>query len=198
LKKSYMKMGKLNIGYKGGYGIREKAELLSVSKALDSKGKFCVIGKVGSISGMEGEKFLFGITDGEGNIPVVLEALPGRGTQLKEGDSVLLEGVALSGGKIVVGGRARMLLRKNRENIFRGVLEGIEFVGDESFLLAGGERFIIERPTLVKFLNLKGLSEDIDLRMVAGMKVPEIKGRKVWILLEEKEGRKAAIQAELR
>ncbi len=198
LKKSYMKMGKLNIGYKGGYEVKEKAELLSVSKALESRGRFCVIGKVDSISGMEGRKFLFGISDGKGNIPVVLEALPGRGTQLKEGDSVLLEGVALSGGRIVVGGRARMLLRKNRENIFRGALEGIEFVGNEAFLLVEGGRFFIERPTLVKFLNLKGLNEDIDLRMVVGMKVPEIKGRKVWILLEEKEGRKAAIQAELR
>jgi len=198
LKKSYMKMGKLNIGYKGGYEVREKAELLSVSKALEQNGRFCVIGKVNSIEGIGEGGFRFGIADAGRSVPVVLEALPGRGAQLKVGDSVLLEGVAISGGRIIVGGRARMLLRKNRENIFRGVLEGIEFEGDDSFLLAGGERFAVERGTLVKFLNLKGLNEDIDLKMIVEMKVPEIKGRKVWILLEEKEGRKAAVQAELR
>jgi hypothetical protein len=198
LNKSYMKMGKLNIGYKGGYEVKEKAELLSVSRALESKGRFCVIGKVNSIEGMKGGNFLFGITDGENSAPVVLEEMPGRGAQLKEGDSVLLEGVVLSGGKVIVGERARMLLRKNRENIFRGALEGIEFEGAEGFLLVGGERFAVERGTLVKFLNLKGLNEDIDLKMIVDMKMPEIKGRKVWILLEEKEGRKAAVQAELR
>ncbi len=198
LKKAYMKMGKLNIGYKGGYEVKEKAKLLSVSKAVESKGKFCAIGKVNSIEGIKEGNFLFEITDGERSVPVVLEALPGRGAQLKVGDSVLLEGVVLSGGRITVGGRARMLLRKNRENIFRGMLEGIEFERDNAFLLAGGERFVVERGTLVKFLNLKGLNEDIDIKMIVEMKMPEIKGRKVWILLEEKEGRKSAVQAELR
>lgn len=198
LRKAYMKMGKLNIGYKGGYEIKEKAELLSVSKALNAKGRFCVIGKVGPISGMRDGGFLFEITDGEGKIPVVLGDLPGRGAQLREGDSVLLEGVALSGGRITVAGRARMLLRKNRENIFRGVLEGIEFDGEEASLLVSGERFMVERPTLVKFLNLKELKEDIDLKMIVGMKMPEMKGRKAWILIEEKEGKRTAVQAELR
>ncbi|MBD3397980.1 hypothetical protein GF412_02320 [Candidatus Micrarchaeota archaeon] len=193
VKKGYVKMGKLNIGYKSTYSVVEKAEAVPVSEIKEG-GRFMCTGKVDSIKGRIGNSFVFSV---EG-VPVSVVNYPSKGNHLQVGDSVLLEGVEFNGGEIVVEGRARMLLKKNRENIFRGKLEGIEWDGNRAVLVADGEKFFAEKHTLIKFLKLKEIKEDIDLHMIVKMKVPGISGKDVLILFKKGKEGKEIEQAELR
>lgn len=193
VKKGYVKMGKLNIGYKSTYSIVKKAELVPVSEVKEGETFMCM-GNVDGIKGKIGNAFVFSI---EG-VPVSVVNKPEKGEHLQVGDSVLLEGVEFNGAEILVEGRARMLLKKNRDNIFRGKLEGIEWDGGRAVIIADGEKFSAERHILIKFLNLKELKEDIDLHMVVKMKLPEISGKDVLILFKKGKEGKEAEQAELR
>jgi hypothetical protein len=193
IKKGYVKMGKVNVGYKTTYSVVKKAKVTPVSEVKEG-GKFMCMGKVGSIEGRKGKAFVFSI---EG-VPVSIVNNPSKGEHLQVGDSVLLEGVGYNGAEILVEGKARMLLKKNRNNIFRGKLEGIEWDGDKAVLVADGERFSAERHTLIKFLNLKDLKEDIDLHMIVKMKLPEIAGKDVLMMFRKGKDGKVAEQAELR
>lgn len=197
IKKAYVKMGKVNIGYKSTYSVAKEAKAVPIPE-LGEGARLMVVGKVDSVLGRKGDVFIFSITDGKKSVPVSLLTSPGKGEQLQVGDSVLLEGAEYNGAEILVGGRARMLLRKNRENIFRGKLEGLSMEGENAVLEAGGEKFSIEKGALVKFLNLKELKEDIDLRMIVEMKEPEIKGKGVFIVFKETNAGKQAEQAEIR
>lgn len=193
IKKGYVKMGRVNIGYKTTYSIVKKAKVTPVSEVKEG-GSFMCMGKVESIEGMKGNAFVFSI---EG-VPVSVVNNPSKGEHLQVGDSVLLEGVEYNGAEILVEGKARMLLKKNRDNIFRGKLEGIEWEGDKAVLITGGERFLAEKHVLIKFLNLKDLKEDIDLHMIVKMKLPEITGKDVLMLFKKGKDGKVAEQAELR
>ena len=193
IKKGYVKMGKVNVGYKTTYSVVKKAEVTPVSEVKEGS-KFMCMGTVDGIKGKVGNAFVFSI---EG-VPVSVVNSPSKGEHLQVGDSVLLEGVEYNGAEILVEGKARMLLKKNRDNIFRGKLEGIEWDGDKAVLVAGGERFSAERQTLIKFLNLKDLKEDIDLHMIVKMKLPEIAGKDVLMLFRKGKEGKVVEQAELR
>jgi len=197
VKKGYVKMGKVNIGYKSTYSVVKNAPVLQVSEIKEGE-KFLVSGKVESIEGMKGKVFVFTITDGKMSVPVSLLNAPGKGRHLQAGDSVLLEGVEYNGAEILIEKRARMLLKKNRDNIFRGKLENIEIDGDKCVLKVGEESFVAGRNTLINFLNLKELRGDIDLHVIIGMKLPEIKGRDVFVKFNKKDDRKEAEYAELR
>jgi hypothetical protein len=211
IKKGYVKMGKVNVGYKATYSIVKQAEVVPVSDAKEGE-KFMCMGKVDGIKGKIGNAFVFSL---EG-VPVSVVNNPSKGEHLQVGDSVLLEGVTLrsagreadssrsgvageyNGAEILVEGRARMLLKKNRENIFRGKLEGIEWVGERAVIAAGGEKFFAEKHALIKFLKLKDLNEDIDMHMVARMKLPEMSGKDVLILFKTGKEGKTVEKAELR
>jgi len=197
VKKGYVKMGKVNIGYKSTYSIVKSAPVLSVSEIKEGE-KFLVLGKVERIEGMGGSAFVFTISDGGKSVPVSLLNSPGKGKHLQVGDSVLLEGVEYNGAEILVKGRSRMLQKKNRDDIFRGKLENIGMKGDKCLLKIGGESFVADRDTLINFLNLKELREDIDLHVIIGMKLPEIKGRNVFVKFNKKDGGKEIEYAELR
>lgn len=197
IKKAYVKMGKVNIGYKSTYSVSKEAKAVPIPE-LKEGARLLVVGKVDSILGRKGDVFIFSITNGKKSVPVSLLRSPEKGEHLQVGDSVLLEGVEYNGAEIMVEGRARMLLKKNRENIFRGKLDGISMEGENAVLEAGGEKFSMEKGTLVKFLNLKGLKEDIDLQMIVKMKEPEIRGKGVFIVFKETKAGKEAEQAEIR
>ncbi len=199
VKKGYVKMEKVNIGYKSTYSVVKNAPVLAVSEVGEGgEEKFLVLGKVEGIEGKKGNAFVFAISDGKKSLPVSLLNVPGKGEHLQVGDSVLLEGVSFNGGEILVEGRARMLLKKNRDDIFRGKLENIELDGGKATLVVNGERFAVERDALIKFLNLKDLKEDIDLHVVIGMKLPEITGRDVFIKFRKKDGGKEVEYVQMR
>jgi len=198
VQKGYVKMGKVNVGYKSTYKIVENAKILETSEVGGEAEGLLVVGKVDSIEGKKGNAFVFTISDGKKRIPVSLLNSPGKGEHLQVGDSVLLEGVNYNGAELMVEGRARMLLKKNRKNIFRGKLEKIELEGEVGRLFIGGEEFLISTHALIKFLNLRELREDIDLQVVLGLKVPELVGRDVFLKFGDKEGNKEVEYAELR
>jgi hypothetical protein len=116
-----------------------------------------------------------------------------KGEHLRVGDSVLLEGVEYNGAEILIVGRARMLLRKNRGDIYRGELKGIEAGGSGEgggvLLMESGERFEIGKEELIKFLNLKGLREDMDIGMLVKMKEPSLLGRRVVLKFRSAGGK---------
>jgi hypothetical protein len=195
VRKGYVKMGRVNVGYKSTYSVVERGEVLPVSEvgAKGGGGRFSVMGRVSSVRGMgEGARaFVFSVSCGEAGareVPVSLLASPRKGEHLKVGDSVLLEGVEYNGAEIIAGERSRMLLRKNRENIYRGELAGIEVPGTgESggeIIMEDGKKFSLGREALIRFLNLKEIREDMDLRMLSKMKEPELLGKRVLVVLK--------------
>ncbi|MBN2122238.1 hypothetical protein JW721_04255 [Candidatus Micrarchaeota archaeon] len=203
VRKGYVKMGRVNVGYKSTYSVSEKAEVVCVSevgKAGDG-GRFSVMGRVSSMRGMSegGRAFVFSISDssdesGESGaeVPVSLLASPRKGEHLKVGDSVLLEGIEYNGAEVIAGERSRLLLRKNRENIYRGELAGIE-VGEDAgsggeIVMGDGKRFSLGRDALIRFLNLKEIREDMDLRMLSKMKNPELLGKRVLVVFKDAIG----------
>lgn len=200
IRKGYVKMGRVNIGYKSAYRVSKGAEVIPVGE-VDGKEpgeRFNAMGKVEQIDGMEGDSFMFAIGDKGKSIPVSLVNAPSKGEHLQVGDSVLLEGVEYSGGRILVEGRARMLLRKNRDNIFRGKLDGIRQEGEGIFIIAGGEKFATGKEGLARFLKLGELRDDISLDALIEMKLPDIRGKDIFIVFREKDGIKEIEEAELR
>ena len=197
---AYEKMDSLNLGYKGRMDVVGKAEMLPPDSL--EKGRVNCIGKVHEIGGYtekEGRKvFSFIISGGEKELPVFLPAPSRKGEHLTEGDSVLLEGAEFDGEKLFLGAHSRILVRKSAPNIFRGPLGGIKREGGEWILEVGGEEFLVRKPTLIKFLNLEGLKEDIDLQRVVDMKLPGLKGRNAVLVFEKGESGKEAKEAALR
>ncbi|MBD3389363.1 hypothetical protein GF415_00195 [Candidatus Micrarchaeota archaeon] len=198
VKNAYLKMGKLNLGYRGTSKIKERAEAVPLPELEVKRGKVMVMGKIGKIEGDKGGEFLFSISGGGKTIDVSLRNSPGKGKHLQEGDSILLEGAEFKDGKLVVDGRARMLLKKNRDNIVRGELQGIEIDGETAILKVDGKNFVCGRNQLIKFLNMKDIKKDIDLHTVLKMRLPEIMGRNALVFFSRDGGRKKIEHAELR
>ena len=198
VKNAYVKMGKLNLGYRGTSKIKERARAVPISELEGNKDNVMVMGKAGKIEGERGGEFLLSLSGGGKTVDVSLQNSPGKGRHLQEGDSVLLEGAEFRDGKLVVDGRARMLLKKNRDNIFRGELQGIEMEGENAILEVDGEKFVCGRNHLIKFLNMRDIKKDIDLHTVVKMRLPEIRGRNALIFFSREGGRKKVEQAELR
>lgn len=191
VKKGYVKMGRVNVGYKSTYSVAAREEVLSVSDvAPEEGGRFNVMGRVTGIAGMgeRGKTFMFTVGEGEREIPVSLINSPSKGKHLRVGDSVLLEGAQHNGAEILLEGRARMLLKKNRKDIYRGELKGIEADGEGGkILMEDGREFALGREGLIKFLNLKEISGDMDVGMLVQMKSPELVGRRVFVKFRDEE-----------
>ncbi|MFP3950460.1 MAG: hypothetical protein ACLFUZ_05240 [Candidatus Micrarchaeia archaeon] len=200
VKNAYVKMGKLNLGYRGTSKIKERAKAVPIPELEKTRGKVMASGKVESIEGEKEGAFLFSISGGGETIRVSVKNSPEKGKHLQGGDSVLLEGAGFNRDEktLVVDGRARMLLKKNRGNIFRGKLLGIEMEGGDAVLDVDGENFVCSRNHLIKFLNVRDIKKDISLHTVVKMRLPEIKGRNTLIFFSTEGSRKKVEQAELR
>ncbi len=197
IRKGYVKMNRVNLGYRSTYSITKPAMITPLSEINEGK-KFSVSGKVEKITGIKGKIFIFSIVDGETEVSVSLINAPKKGEHLQIGDSVLLEGVEYNGAELLIKNHARLLLRKNRKNIFRGNLESIRLEGKKVFIEVGREQFVMSKELLINFLNLKDLREDIDLNVVVGMKLPDVLGHSAFLKFRKIGGEKEIEYAELR
>lgn len=191
----YVRGGVLNIGYRGKVELEAREELLAPSALRE--GVLSCRGRVSSIGGMNGDEFVFSISDGQKEARVMVTHNPWRGERLAVGDTVILEGAECDGQRLFLGEHSRVLVRKNSPNIFRGELGGFE-VGEEGAKISvGGVEFLVAARELVRFLKLEGLKKDIGLPAVARMKLTELKGRWATVLFEEREGAKHAKEISL-
>ncbi len=192
----YIREKILNIGYKGKVELEGREELLTPSALKE--GVLSCRGRVSAVSGMNGDEFLFSISDGEKEARVCITHVPGRGERLAVGDTVILEGAECDGERLFMGEHSRMLVRKNSPDIFRGELGGFEVGEKGARITVGGEEFHVATQELVRFLKLEGLKKDIDLPAVARMKLTDLKGKWATILFEQREGAKHAKDISLR
>jgi len=186
----------LNIGYRGKVELEGREELLTPSNLRE--GIISSKARVSGISGMNGEEFLFSISDGEKEARVCITHIPERGERLAVGDVVLLEGAECDGQRLFMGEHSRMLVKKNSPDIFRGELGDSEVGTEGARIRVGGEEFAVSPEQLVRFLKLEGLKKDIDLPAVARMKLTNLKGKWATVLFEAREGAKHAKDISLR
>jgi len=186
----------LNIGYRGKVELEGREELLTPSNLKE--GIISCKGRVSLVSGMNGEDFLFSISDGQKDVRVSITHNPGRGERLSEGDVALLEGAECDGERLFMGEHSRMLVKKNSPDIFRGELGDFEVGAEGARIRIGSEEFLVSPGELVRFLKLEGLKKDIDLPAVARMKLTELKGKWATVLFEQREGAKHAKDISLR
>lgn len=192
----YIRDRTLNIGYRGKVELEGREELLTPSNLRE--GTISCKGRVSLVSGMNGDEFLFSVSDGEKEARVCITHIPERGERLAAGDVVLLEGAECDGERLFMGEHSRMLVKKNSPDIFRGELGDFEAGDEGARIRVGGEEFLVSPGQLVKFLKLEGLKKDIDLPAVARMKLTGLKGRWATVLFEEKEGARHAKDISLR
>ena len=192
----YIREKILNIGYKGKVELEGREELLTPSSLKE--GILSCRGRVSQVGGMNGDEFLFSISDGEKEARVCITHVPGRGERIAIGDTVILEGAECDGERLFLGEHSRMLVKKNSPDIFRGELGDFTVEKEGSKIRVGGEEFLVSPGELVRFLKLEGLKKDIDLPTVARMKLTELKGKWATVLFEQREGAKHAKDISLR
>ncbi|MEW5996932.1 MAG: hypothetical protein AB1657_05050 [Candidatus Micrarchaeota archaeon] len=186
----YMREKILNIGYRGRVELEGREELLTPSNLRE--GVVSCRGRVSAISGMNGDEFLFSISDGQKEARVCITHIPERGGRLSVGDTVMLEGAECDGHRLFLGEHSRMLVKKNSPDIFRGELGDFEVGAEGARIRIGGEEFHVAAQELVRFLKLEGLKKDIDLPAVARMKLTDLEGKWATVLFEQREGAKHA------
>ncbi len=169
LKGVYEKGDELYFGYSGVMKTKKRAEFSDISKIVEQEGQRVHLrGYISKISGFSEGMFVFRVSDEEHEVECRIVKDGNRGSALKEGDEIIIEGAFVRNGKVELEKHSRILTRR-KEKMLIGMINKIHCRDNMMEVLVGKEKVLLDRENALRFMGLNA-AEDINLDTLVTLK----------------------------
>jgi hypothetical protein len=189
---AYERNGELHLGHSGTIEIQEKAAFSDLSSL--AAGEYAHIrGHISRIDGFDkyvDERdakfgFSFYVSDGSMDLQVIIWGKPGRGSNLSQGDEIIIENGLEKNGRLELSDDARILTRR-KERMLLGKLEEMHEEGGMLKAKVGGREVSFDRENSLRFLGIE-LAPDIQLSTAISLKRASLMNKDIALRIRETE-----------
>jgi hypothetical protein len=192
LKGAYERNEELHLGHSGTIEIKEKAAFSDLS-ALSADEYAHVRGYISRIDGFDkyvDERaakfgFSFYVSDGVKDVQVIIWGKPGRGSNLAQGDEIIIENALEKNGRLELSDEARILTRR-KEKMLLGKLEEMSEEDGSLKVKVDGKEVKFDRENGLKFMKVD-LASDIMMRTALKLKKEFLINQNIAIRIKETE-----------